>query len=528
MRSLKLEAKILTKDMDEWYGSSNSKTRLRSGRRRSSSNISSSIDDDRRLKRRLFRDDDNDSERSNSKTKITNQGGDEINCVSENGSTEIDLMVDKDYMAYLDYIIETFKGDFNAMSNQGGNVDCERVSTHQVSNTVKDNGSSEQILYVGMNGIVYEKIEHGNTNVDSDSKSWEGNLDAPLEMLVVDDIGCGSQSSGEDDVDPDYKIFLDNVREDEYSYIFERKKEDGTTVFLKYEEDNDKLIEDSILIDEGAHLDYNSSPENVKDLTDNDFGKKNGSPAEQPRHVTPHWFLSDCKPGTLSCADESYLRFLDHVWVEGDSLTFKYEGVIVKYGDDSKVAADPEGLQQTDAVCGNEMKLTQYMELKTSNVAMSEDDSDSVQFICSGKGDHEKEFRRLLRKEISKPYDKYEYKDSLKRARVRKWVDLDKETRRTSFSVPTKRKRKSYLGHHPDLKGLLEAALKEHFPRKRALALLRCLFFHVKYRPHPGYFVPWTNPPTWLHDKICCCQGNSRNCPIIKKRHSKSRILNLD
>ncbi|KAF5177571.1 Phosphate acyltransferase [Thalictrum thalictroides] len=639
MTSLKLEAKNLAKDLDRWFGSSKNKLRCRT--RTQTIRVTSTIsrkrrrrnsivkDDDRCQKRRLFSDESDDSDvkiiSSSEKTKSTNQGVDDdegINCLCPKGSTETesDLMEDKDYMAYIAYIIETFKGDFDAMSKEGNvdcervstqqvdvlnggingnvdssktssddddNVDCERVSTENLVDIMEDKGSSEQILYVGMNGIVHdimedkgsseqilyvdtngivhdkitdddnagcenshhtvcvhegvspqqvdvedksdmEYLEHGKTHAYSDPMSREGNLDAPLEMLS-DNVGCGCQSSEEEDVDPDYKIFLDNVRQDEYSYIFERKKEDRTTVLVKYEEDNEKLIEDTTK-DEGAYLDYSSSQERMKDLKDkeksktkvldNDFGKTNQSPAEQPRPMTPHWFLSDCKPGTISCTDESYLKFLDHVWVEGDSLTFKYEGIIVKYGDDSRVMADPEGLHQKDAAYGNEVI--------TSKVAMSEDDSDSVQILDSGKVNHKKEFSKLLRKAISKPFDKYEFRVSLKKAKIRKWIELDKETRRTCFSIPTKRKRKSYLGHYPDLKKLLDGALEEPFPKKRALALLRCLFFHMKHQPHPGYFVPWRYPPAWLHDRICCCQGNTRNCPIRKRRRSKIKVLNLD
>ncbi|KAF9609749.1 hypothetical protein IFM89_018197 [Coptis chinensis] len=369
-------------------------------------------------------------------------------------------------------------------------------------------------------------------NGEFDAEFWEKDLDFDGKNLVEEDDNCDYKSSVEDDVDPEYKVFLDNVREDGDSCVFEMEKEDGVVVVVKYFEDHKKKVDDKkkdgnkkkdgdkdsddILCKERrGNIDTRVKPK--AEPFDDAFEKRDRRPVQKSRLKTRYRLLSCCKPEDISRSDESYRNFLDHLWVKGYSMSYEDEDGIVKYEPDSGMVTDSEESEDRVMPYNNTTKFTSRTNPTTCEIAMSDDDSDSVQILgdTNTKFDEQTKIRKKLKKLLLKPVDDKEFTEKLEAARLRKPLERIKQMRGRSVTYQTDKMCKSYLDLHPDLAELLRAAERK-FDRKRALALLRCLFFYYENVSHRGSFVPWRTPAPWLHDKICCCD-DSLTCPLKVK-----------
>lgn len=381
-------------------------------------------------------------------------------------------------------------------------------------------------------------LEMLSANKDFYGESGDYCLDFPPKDPVEN--GGFLKSLG-DDVDPHYKIFLENTKEDGSSYGFEMAKEDGTKVFLRYEgmedtpnqDDEDQLDDDTPC--EETRNDSNERMVPKMEPLDDGFTKSSELGGEKTGLAAPHWFLSHCKPGTISSADKSYLMFLDHLWVDGDSFTYMNGDNIVKYCDDDEVVTGSKEPGEKLLSSGNGMQFRPNSNQKrTSKTAMHDDDMDtnSVQVLDEntvkvhyGYGTS---FKKHLREILEKPFDKKELKAKYSEAQKRKPMERIKIMRGREVDYPIEQRRKSYLARHPDLEDMLNDALQKS-DRRRALALLRCLFYYYENLSHEGSFAPWKNPQGWLHDMICCCPDrDDLNCPVKKYRtsHGKWRSLN--
>ncbi|KAL5716036.1 hypothetical protein ACHQM5_017776 [Ranunculus cassubicifolius] len=316
-------------------------------------------------------------------------------------------------------------------------------------------------------------------------------------------------------VDPDYKVFLDNVKEDGYSYVLELKKDDGTKVLLKYEA-KDEDIEIDLYKDLHRYNGKDGGLELEPKIEPLDDGYGNVSACQVRKPVAATSFLSNCELGTFSCADETYLMFLEHVWVQGDCFIYKNGDVVVRYGDDDddNVVSDSGKRGENVRSQGNGMRSRSNTNGGIHNMDVSEGDSDFVQ-ILDDEGYDENKFTTELRKLLSKPFNRKELNDKLQAAEDHKPVKKLRVLRSCDkwCDPGTGQLGDSYLDQNCHLNQLLRSALSERVPQ-RALSLLRCLFFYYENMPQQGSFRPWVNPPTWLHNIICSCQEDDTNCPM--------------
>ncbi|KAL5704518.1 hypothetical protein ACHQM5_022934 [Ranunculus cassubicifolius] len=281
---------------------------------------------------------------------------------------------------------------------------------------------------------------------------------------------------------------------------------------------------------------------------DGDLGISGGCRSRKIDLRTSFMFLSRCRPEMTIHADDGYLAYLGHVRVKGNSLIYEHGNAIVIYDEDITVVPDLEvpvkkleihGNQKKFTrphstlevnrtlvsniediavvpdlevpekkpdIHSNQMKFTPHSTLEANRTLINEDDSDAVEILTGSlKVDSKGVLRKKLQKILEKPFDKKEFKEKFKAARIRKLMEKNRVMRGRDVTYQTDELSPSYLDLHPDLWIMLKSVLNEKPEPKRALSLLRCLFFYYENVSHPGSFFPWKNPPSWLHNKICSC-----------------------
>ncbi|KAK9162445.1 hypothetical protein Syun_003347 [Stephania yunnanensis] len=356
--------------------------------------------------------------------------------VSESKSVKSEeVWIDQEYKAFLDHMMEL--GGFDK-----GDRGYGMKEDHMKEFRGFDKGIDRIDRSYGM-----KDEYHGNSNAHK-----------------VDNV----DGNGDDNevVDPDYKIFLDNCRKDNYSYVLEMTKNDGTTVSIRYEDDC------------GGSIDRGKAP--LIALKEKSKLKPSNYRIEDSR-----MFLSDCKPEMISQADDSYIGYLSNVRIKGLSLFYETEDCVKELG---------EEVQTGGTRCRNEDKFRANANRGACNMNVdqeSDDDCNSVESIQ--QIEVSSAFEEKLVGELVKPWDKKEFNELLKAAKAKKNLEHWRELRSRSLRYDTGLKSLSYLDYHPDLKALIKEAFS-HRNKHGALFLLRSLFFYLKNCSMIGAFVPWKNP----------------------------------
>ncbi|MCL7027654.1 hypothetical protein MKW94_024370 [Papaver nudicaule] len=358
-----------------------------------------------------------------------------------------------------------------------------------------------------------------------------------------------------DDADPEYKMFLENLREDGKSYVLEMTSEKGNSVYVKYEEplpaQFKKKVQSDDLGGNTSHqgkrgfatnkihkegpVNYGSKempsrslpprPSKEKSTPINDSYptppppkciKRNSSAINYDSRLTPlppkgckknstpihdshatkvptncskknsalingsHPFLDEFKGELTYTVDESYYTFLKSVRVKGKAMFIVTDDVILEYGEENMVTPSVPGKSAKDGVPCKKREFETHRPRKCRELHMDEDDLDT-------------EYEKKLLKIINMPFDEKEYRDKYRLATKQKRVEKTKEMRGRSVSYYTDEMGLSYLDHHPGLKEMVDRAIARSDARK-ALLLLRCLFFYNENVAQEGSFVPWKQP----------------------------------
>ncbi|KAK9096210.1 hypothetical protein Sjap_021707 [Stephania japonica] len=268
------------------------------------------------------------------------------------------------------------------------------------------------------------------------------------------------------EVDPDYKIFLDNYRKENDYYVLEMTKNDGTTVSIRYEDDCGGSI------DQGkTHL--------IATREKSKFEPSNC------RIDDSRMFLSDCKPEMISQADDSYIGYLSNVRIKGLSLFYETEDCVKELG---------EEVETGGTRCCNEDKFRANANRGACNMNVDQENDDDCYSVESiQQTEVASGFVEKLVGELVKPWDKKEFNELFKAAKDKKNLEQWRELRSRSLRYDTGLKSLSYLDYHPDLKALIKEA-SSHGNKHGILFLLRSLFFYLKNCSMVGAFVPWKNP----------------------------------
>ncbi|XP_077224422.1 uncharacterized protein LOC143857808 isoform X2 [Tasmannia lanceolata] len=302
----------------------------------------------------------------------------------------------------------------------------------------------------------------------------------------------------DDDVDPVYKTFLENLREDGKSYVLEMiNKENGMPLYVKYEgvdESADEIDSKTwrmmgcILSGErGTCIDEKTRKPHMSGLD----SRKNRSSRRNPGKFIYHPASPNCEyKEELSLVDDSYETFLNNVRLHGDSFILELEdGTSLKYEEDTEILTASERLaSESTPYCGDQ-QLTEYKSSEQHRYSsMCEDDESSIDSLYDSSY-----FKDKLMAVLNKPYDHNEYEELWEQVNAHKPMERQRNLRLRSVSYATKGKGMSYLDYHPDLAKQFKSA-----DPHQALTLLRGFFFWLKNLSHDGAFKPWITPPNCL------------------------------
>ncbi|XP_027348278.1 uncharacterized protein LOC113859790 [Abrus precatorius] len=361
--------------------------------------------------------------------------------------------------------------------------------------TVKDCGN--MTILTGKNGHISED------EIDEDYKMF-------LDTYVSDnDISAGHNSNNNDDYDPHYNMFLENLREERGSYLYSCSAENKSVHKMdrgQAEDQLHKMTKGLKLNDETGNL-RNKGSDSTRKQTGCPMGSQQNSETERgPCNTRPHQHVCKVPKSIfhsnvgLHDVDEDYQIFLNSCRIEDDDLVYMGSELIGKSSTDRQnsqvsdhVSGTPEVPNEIDddyqqflnfveIVDGDLVYMPERIISKTDNVEGGSNSSDSdlillepnqidenTPFVSSktydaswfeNKMNHgdswqfsaydHSQFRRRLMQDILRPYDQEECDRLMHEVRQKRQKERHVETRQGVVkSYHTKGVNQSYLELYP-------------------------------------------------------------------------------
>ncbi|KAB2618992.1 acidic repeat-containing protein-like [Pyrus ussuriensis x Pyrus communis] len=484
-------------------------------------------------------------------------------------STKVEeLIPDEDYETFLSSLAD-HGSDVDYIDNRwvddrsGGDVNVNDRSVDDGDHNVEvrslddgvDGGDDEDPDYK----ILLDKLTKGgksftnNRSVDDGYDDDDDDDDVHANGRYADDGGENIQSLDDslDDEDPQYKIFLEKLRQDGKSYVLEAVGDNGKSEVIKYEQENEILdgpdfdtpetlkksqvkekpdiqstlrrsmkrkctncLKNSVLpvnkevIASPRIVKYDLRKENRAILENSSMKKKkknvnekaaNGSTRGRPLKIPPveavHFTMQGCanekaaKGSTKECPVKR-----THV----ADLRFAKQGC--KRGlEDEDYTKLLSCLQFDDGKMvysppnGRPVILDDDGESSPPNrsfTSFTAVDVDSGRCVKTRDASHS-QFRKGLMDILTRPYDYEEYRSLLKEATHRKPLGHDRNLRNRTITCPVEGKlAPSYLKQHIVLRRKITAARGD---RPRVLNLLRGFFYWLKNVAQDESFCPWND-----------------------------------
>ncbi|XP_059630626.1 uncharacterized protein LOC132273657 [Cornus florida] len=304
----------------------------------------------------------------------------------------------------------------------------------------------------------------------------------------------------EEDMDPDYKMFLENLRDGD-SYELEVTMTNGRSLLIRYEKECE--LDNELELQSARKSGDCSNRENIGACKDVSvvLSKDKIQTQKTSRSILGKDKMEFPKSLENGVVDECYQVFLNCIELEGDCLVFVTEnGKRVKYEeDDIDSSSDVEILE-----IGSTPSKHPFV---ASRMFYSSLEGDNWQCLGNSSESNKSQFREKVVGILGRPYDQEEYELLLHNIKVRKPVQRNLELR-PSRSLKTRKPvqrnldshcsgplfyqasniGKSYLDHYDDLKSKIDEA---RFDRHKELNLLRGFFFWMQNLTHEGAFRPW-------------------------------------
>ncbi|KAI3838462.1 hypothetical protein MKX03_013226 [Papaver bracteatum] len=392
---------------------------------------------------------------------------------SENENEDYDYIVvggDSDDDEENEVIHVDTDSDMVDMSGNGTGVGNELNPDDSNDEDVEENEGIQ--VDMGMTGVGNELNPD-----DSNDEDVEENENIQVDVGTTVDSGNGIDVGGE--LDPEYKMFCENLREDGEIYILEMEREKG-----------------------GFEPSLPSSCSKGKSMPVNNF----------------HPLLDECKQELTSTADEGYCEFLKKIGVIDGSLIMRTNDIIPSTGKHKVTLSVPEKPSKDGFPCSKNQQCEEenrgtisdpgksmkdglcYCKDPTEKPQKPQKSCDSQLLPNSKTGGDDlgtdcsrSEYKKRLEECINMPYDEKEFADKWELASRRKECERVSETGGHSVSYATEKTTRSYLDLYPDLAELVDRALA-CLDGCRALLLLRCLFFYNEHVADEGAFIPWKDP----------------------------------
>ncbi|PNT71215.1 hypothetical protein BRADI_2g24950v3 [Brachypodium distachyon] len=267
-----------------------------------------------------------------------------------------------------------------------------------------------------------------------------------------------------EDVDPAYKMFLDHLSIDGDNFVLHVPNGDhGMPLTVRYEVAKRK---------DGTDV-PNISPcrsqggANVWRPGVTSAGAANISVGQS---IPPRASSLENKTSEI---DESYAKFLSLTKiVDGFMVTEIEPGVTIVYGQEEETPAGYDELR-TASSTKERVPLTTVLESMEDEDEACEDDQGAALVLPSGITST---FDEKLDSFLSRPYDRKEFEELLRKATVRMPVTRQRHLRNASKSYATEVPGLSYLDEYPDLATQIGSADCD----ERRLNLLRKFFFWLQ------------------------------------------------
>lgn len=371
-----------------------------------------------------------------------------------------------------------------------------------------------------------EELNLSNPPVDQDYLTFLKNL--LLESGTSSSLSEGDDDSDvEDDVDPQYMMFLENLREDGQSYKLEIElKNRMVSVLYEGEDDSDdecgmhssiNLKNEKNVEKEENHIIENDTGIDLENNRGREKRKSEERDLKSKRRKCGQAKNNDCsgkkasgkwnnifgydwqKELNADDVDECYRIFLNSVKIEGDCLIYAFEGLHpVKHEEfDVEFSSDSEVLVTKNA---SNLKEGGCNPLQTTKLVVTP--QTEQQCLRSRGGDIDSVFRKKLMAILGKPYDDREYK--------KLWNEINEEKPKEKHydlrgsGVKTFRRSElspSYLAKHAGLRRKINAVGND---RRKKLYYLRGFFFWLQNLAHEDSFRPWNDKSCLeVMSKIC-------------------------
>ncbi|KAJ4951065.1 hypothetical protein NE237_027897 [Protea cynaroides] len=284
----------------------------------------------------------------------------------------------------------------------------------------------------------------------------------------------------ENDIDPDYKIFLDHLKADEKSYTYEMKKEDGKSISIKYEK-----WDGSFYVMEKGRIPFRdiSSQEKRKSMLNEEIESEPSSTDDYRPFSPDHKHCME-----MSQDDDSYAFFLSNLRQNGESMILEYGNVVVRYESDDESEIDSEVEPEFAPYCSGK-KFCRSPSSVCLDSSMDEESEDGCSCIEDFSPVNISQYREKLVRLLQMPYNEQEYRDLKDLAHTNKRLEKTRDLRGRLVSYQTDETSLSYFDHFADFKEVFDSIPSlRHSIR---LNLLRGFFYYLKHLSHEGSFKPW-------------------------------------
>ncbi|KAJ6839842.1 uncharacterized protein M6B38_311780 [Iris pallida] len=284
-------------------------------------------------------------------------------------------------------------------------------------------------------------------------------------------------------IDPLYKIFLEHLKEDGKSYVFDMIDGDcGLPVRVKYEEEDG--LSGNMEVDTQTSSCITSFEGRENSVSKSSAQRGSCRKSDEVADLSPVPYNQPESPK----ADDDYMKFLSHIkFSERHSMVLESDSVTITYETERETPISP------DSLVTDEQGIVPYTPTQLIDLTVYQDeDNSSLDYYESNM------FRKELMVVLNEPYDQGEYELLLREISQHKPLERVKHLRNMSKAYQTKENGLSYLDHHPDLAKQMWATDDDH----RRLILLRGFFFWLKNLCHEGAYKPWESS---CYEMITAC-----------------------
>lgn len=315
-------------------------------------------------------------------------------------------------------------------------------------------------------------------------------------------IGNDNECYIEEENDPQYEVFLKNLKEHEKSYVFQFER-DGSPGIIKYESeisfDEDCYSEPTRRLRSDIKQDY-GLPSQMPRIENQHKHLMRSTSVEMNKKFTPRKSKKEVKNQKVEAEKHSTSEMVPdldyHAFLRSSKFVDEYffctfgGGTVVFEKNDTENNQEKENSDDEDSSDVEVLDLAAFYKEGKSNPLVNASPKMNEDIIQNFTGQTmQSRFRKELVAVLRKPYDKEEHNKLLQDIKIRKPEDRHMDLRGgRERSCSTAKVGKSYMDRFP---GLRKQLLKFQDDGPKCLNLMRGFFFWLQKFLQEGSFEPW-------------------------------------